>query len=106
MRVRRLGRAGLEIEAGGKRLVIDYVRDLSPLFTGWKPGEGLAAPSGKDTAARQSITITRPTSDPSLRTHHLWRWHHPSEHHPPLVRHQPFDQIHRERLNLRSRHKR
>ncbi|WP_030683098.1 MBL fold metallo-hydrolase [Streptomyces sp. NRRL B-1347] len=47
MRVRRLGWAGLEIEAGGQRLVIDYVRDLSPLFTGWMPGEGLAAPSGK-----------------------------------------------------------
>ncbi|QEU91261.1 MBL fold metallo-hydrolase [Streptomyces kanamyceticus] len=51
MRVRRLGWAGLEIEAGGERLVIDYVRDLSPLFTGWKPGVGLAAPSGKATAA-------------------------------------------------------
>lgn len=51
MRVRRLGWAGLEIEAGGERLVIDYVRDLSPLFTGWKPGDGLAVPSGKVTAA-------------------------------------------------------
>ncbi|WP_020673434.1 MBL fold metallo-hydrolase [Amycolatopsis nigrescens] len=51
MRVRRLGWAGLEIEAGGTRLVIDYVRDLSPLFTGWKPGERLAAPSGTVTAA-------------------------------------------------------
>ncbi|QWF77863.1 MBL fold metallo-hydrolase [Amycolatopsis sp. CA-230715] len=51
MRVRRLGWAGLEIEAGGERLVIDYVRDLSPLFTGWKSGAGLAAPSGKVTAA-------------------------------------------------------
>ncbi|MBP2471472.1 L-ascorbate metabolism protein UlaG (beta-lactamase superfamily) [Crossiella equi] len=47
MRVRRLGWAGLELEAGGKRLVIDYVRDLSPLFTGWRPGEGLLAPSGR-----------------------------------------------------------
>ncbi|MET8685510.1 MBL fold metallo-hydrolase [Streptomyces sp. NPDC004732] len=51
MRVRRLGWAGLEIEADGKRLLIDYVRDLSPLFTGWQPGEGLAVPSGKATAA-------------------------------------------------------
>ncbi|MEU0922961.1 MBL fold metallo-hydrolase [Streptomyces solisilvae] len=51
MRVRRLGWAGVEIEAGGRRLVVDYVRDLSPLFTGWKPGEGLAEPSGKATAA-------------------------------------------------------
>ncbi|MES0832702.1 MBL fold metallo-hydrolase [Nocardiopsis tropica] len=51
MRVRRLGWAGLEIEAGGGRLVIDHVRDLSPLFTGWEPGKGLAAPSGKATAA-------------------------------------------------------
>ncbi|MEW2526450.1 MBL fold metallo-hydrolase [Streptomyces sp. NPDC047071] len=51
MRVRRLGWAGLEMEAGGERLVIDYVRDLSPLFTGWRPGEGLAAPSGKAAAA-------------------------------------------------------
>jgi len=32
-------------------VMIDYVRDLSPLFTGWKPGEGLAVPSGKATAA-------------------------------------------------------
>ncbi|SEQ41359.1 L-ascorbate metabolism protein UlaG, beta-lactamase superfamily [Mycobacterium sp. 88mf] len=51
MRVRRLGWAGLEIEAGGERLVIDYVRDLSPLFTAWKPGERLAVPSGAVTAA-------------------------------------------------------
>ncbi|WP_028934633.1 MBL fold metallo-hydrolase [Pseudonocardia spinosispora] len=51
MRVRRLGWAGLEIEAGGARLVIDYVRDLSPLFTGWPRGEGLAVPSGTVTAA-------------------------------------------------------
>lgn len=51
MRVRRLGWAGVEIEAGGKRLVIDHVRDISPLFTGWKPGIGLVAPSGKATAA-------------------------------------------------------
>ncbi|MBI0383445.1 MBL fold metallo-hydrolase, partial [Streptomyces albiflaviniger] len=51
MRVRRLGWAGVEIEAGGERLVVDYVRDLSPLFTGWKSGEGLVAPSGKATAA-------------------------------------------------------
>ncbi|WP_405650780.1 MBL fold metallo-hydrolase [Streptomyces sp. RK9] len=51
MRVRRLGWAGLEIEAGGERLVIDHVRDLSPLFTGWKAGEGLVAPSGQATAA-------------------------------------------------------
>ncbi|MBK1783131.1 MBL fold metallo-hydrolase [Prauserella cavernicola] len=51
MRVRRLGWAGLELEAGGERLVIDFVRDLSPLFPGWKPGEGLVAPSGKATAA-------------------------------------------------------
>ena len=46
MRMRRLGWAGLELEAGGKRLVIDYVQDLSPLFTGWKPGAGLATPTG------------------------------------------------------------
>ncbi|NGO71182.1 MBL fold metallo-hydrolase [Streptomyces boncukensis] len=51
MRVRRLGWAGVEIEAAGTRLLIDYVRDLSPLFTGWKPGKGVAAPSGKATAA-------------------------------------------------------
>ncbi|MFI1785721.1 MBL fold metallo-hydrolase [Streptomyces rubiginosohelvolus] len=51
MRVRRLGWAGLEIEAGGQRLVIDYVRDISPLFTGWKPGDRLAEPSGKADAA-------------------------------------------------------
>ncbi|MEV0505619.1 MBL fold metallo-hydrolase, partial [Streptomyces spectabilis] len=51
MRVRRLGWAGLEIEAGGERLVIDYVRDLSPLFAGWKPGERLAVPSGKAAVA-------------------------------------------------------
>ncbi|MFK0247765.1 MBL fold metallo-hydrolase [Amycolatopsis azurea] len=51
MRVRRLGWAGLEIEADGQRLVIDYVRDLSPLFTGWKPGEGLVMPNGKVAAA-------------------------------------------------------
>ncbi|WP_406637080.1 MBL fold metallo-hydrolase [Amycolatopsis sp. WGS_07] len=51
MRTRRLGWAGLEIEAGGERLVIDYARDLSPLFTGWKSGDGLLAPSGKVTAA-------------------------------------------------------
>ncbi|MFE0025297.1 MBL fold metallo-hydrolase [Amycolatopsis sp. NPDC059021] len=51
MGVRRLGWAGLELEAGGKRLVIDYVRDLSPLFTGGKPGEGLTTPSGTVTAA-------------------------------------------------------
>ncbi|GAA1938783.1 MBL fold metallo-hydrolase [Amycolatopsis minnesotensis] len=51
MRVRRLGWAGLEIEAGGERLVIDYVRDLSPLFAGWKAGAGLVVPSGTVTAA-------------------------------------------------------
>ncbi|GAB2747199.1 MBL fold metallo-hydrolase [Amycolatopsis magusensis] len=51
MRVRRLGWAGLELEAGEGRLVIDYVRDLSPLFTGWKPGDGLAVPGGTVTAA-------------------------------------------------------
>ncbi|GAB3458395.1 MBL fold metallo-hydrolase [Streptomonospora sediminis] len=51
MRVRRLGWAGLEIEAGTRRLVIDYVQDLSPLFAGWKPGRGLAAPSGTAGAA-------------------------------------------------------
>ncbi|MGW1336576.1 MBL fold metallo-hydrolase [Streptomyces rubiginosohelvolus] len=51
MRARRLGWAGLEIEAGGQRLVIDYVRDISPLFTGWKPGDRLAEPSGKADAA-------------------------------------------------------
>ncbi|GAA2061555.1 MBL fold metallo-hydrolase [Streptomyces albiaxialis] len=47
MRVRRLGWAGVEIEAGGARMVIDHVRDLSPLFTGWTTGEGLVPPSGK-----------------------------------------------------------
>ncbi|WHT15606.1 MBL fold metallo-hydrolase [Crossiella sp. CA-258035] len=51
MRMRRLGWAGLEIEADGERLVIDYVRDLSPLFTGWQPGERLTKPSGPVTAA-------------------------------------------------------
>ncbi|GAA3855765.1 MBL fold metallo-hydrolase [Streptomyces sedi] len=51
MRVRRLGWAGVEIEAGGERLLIDHVRDLTPLFTGWKPGTGLAAPSGTAIAA-------------------------------------------------------
>ncbi|MGW1149834.1 MBL fold metallo-hydrolase [Streptomyces rubiginosohelvolus] len=51
MRARRLGWAGVEIEAGGQRLVIDYVRDISPLFTGWKPGDRLAEPSGKADAA-------------------------------------------------------
>ncbi|MBB1154163.1 MBL fold metallo-hydrolase [Amycolatopsis dendrobii] len=51
MRARRLGWAGLEIEASDERLVIDYVQDLSPLFTGWKSGEGLATPSGKAMAA-------------------------------------------------------
>ncbi|WP_242578934.1 MBL fold metallo-hydrolase [Amycolatopsis sp. 195334CR] len=51
MRVRRLGWAGLELEAGENRLVIDYVRDLSPLFTGWQSGDGLIAPSGTVTAA-------------------------------------------------------
>lgn len=51
MRMRRLGWAGLEIEASGERLVIDYVRDISPLFTGWQGGDGLATPSGTATAA-------------------------------------------------------
>ncbi|TXJ78985.1 MBL fold metallo-hydrolase [Streptomyces lavendulae] len=51
MRARRLGWAGLEIEAGGERLLIDYVRDISPLFTGWKPGAHLATPSGTASAA-------------------------------------------------------
>ncbi|ANY05845.1 MBL fold metallo-hydrolase [Pseudonocardia sp. HH130630-07] len=51
MRVRRLGWAGLELEAGGARLVIDYVRDLSPLFTGWRPGEDLSVPAGPVAAA-------------------------------------------------------
>ncbi|MEU5694346.1 MBL fold metallo-hydrolase [Actinosynnema sp. NPDC020468] len=51
MRTRRLGWAGLEIEAGGERLVIDHVRNLSPVFPGWKAGEGLVAPSGPVTAA-------------------------------------------------------
>lgn len=51
MRVRRLGWAGLEIEAGGERLLVDHVRDLSPLFTGWRDSEGLAAPSGTAAAA-------------------------------------------------------
>ncbi|MDA3645478.1 MBL fold metallo-hydrolase [Saccharopolyspora indica] len=51
MRMRRLGWAGLEIEADGRRLVIDYARDLSPLFPKWKPGQALAVPSGTVTAA-------------------------------------------------------
>ncbi|WP_410602981.1 MBL fold metallo-hydrolase [Amycolatopsis sp. lyj-90] len=51
MRTRRLGWAGLEIEADGERLVIDYVRDLSPLFTGWRSGDRLPAPSGTAGAA-------------------------------------------------------
>lgn len=51
MRVRRLGWAGLEVEAAGRRLLIDYVQDLTPLFTGWKPGIGLAAASGRADAA-------------------------------------------------------
>ncbi|WP_017555879.1 MBL fold metallo-hydrolase [Nocardiopsis baichengensis] len=51
MRVRRLGWAGVEAEAAGERVVIDHVQDLSPLFTGWRPGEGLAAPSGRAAAA-------------------------------------------------------
>lgn len=50
MRARRLGWAGVEIEASNERLVIDYVQDLSPLFTGWKSSNGLAAASGKATA--------------------------------------------------------
>lgn len=51
MRVRRLGWAGLEVVAGGERLVVDYVRDLSPLFTAWKPGDWVVEPSGTATAA-------------------------------------------------------
>ncbi|MFD9705799.1 MBL fold metallo-hydrolase [Lentzea sp. NPDC059081] len=51
MRVRRLGWAGVEIEAAGERLVIDYVEDLSPLFTGWLPGIGLTAPTGNAAGA-------------------------------------------------------
>ncbi|ARX89335.1 hypothetical protein SMD44_08822 [Streptomyces alboflavus] len=51
MRVRRLGWAGLEIEAGGERLVIDHVRDLSPLFTGWKPAKGSWRRAGGPAAA-------------------------------------------------------
>ncbi|WP_431981450.1 MBL fold metallo-hydrolase [Streptomyces qinglanensis] len=66
MRVRRLGWAGLEIEAGGERLVIDYVRDLSPLFTGWKPGEWLAAPSGEVAAALVTHLHRDHTDAPAL----------------------------------------
>lgn len=51
MRIRRLGWAGLEVEAAGTRLVIDHARDLSPLFGGWESGEGLVAPSGQAAAA-------------------------------------------------------
>ncbi|WP_030892972.1 MBL fold metallo-hydrolase [Streptomyces sp. NRRL F-5053] len=51
MRVRRLGWAGVEVEADGRRLVIDLVQDLTPLFTGWKLGTGLTSPSGKADAA-------------------------------------------------------
>ncbi|GAA2829939.1 MBL fold metallo-hydrolase [Crossiella cryophila] len=51
MRVRRLGWAGVEVEVGGVRLVIDYVRDLSPLFTGWGDGAGLVAPGGEVSVA-------------------------------------------------------
>lgn len=51
MRVRRLGWAGVEIEAGGERLVIDYVGDISPLFADWTDGLGLTAPSGPVSAA-------------------------------------------------------
>ncbi|ANW65377.1 metal-dependent hydrolase [Mycobacterium sp. djl-10] len=51
MLVRRLGWAGLEIESGGHRLVIDYVRDISPLFSGWNDGAGLLPPSGTVDAA-------------------------------------------------------
>ncbi|RKT88002.1 L-ascorbate metabolism protein UlaG, beta-lactamase superfamily [Saccharopolyspora antimicrobica] len=51
MRMRRLGWAGLEIESHGRRLVIDYARDLTPLFPQWKPGTALAPPSGTVTAA-------------------------------------------------------
>lgn len=66
MRVRRLGWAGLEIEASGKRLVIDYVWDLSPLFTGWKPGEWLAVPSGKVSAALVTHLHRDHTDAPAL----------------------------------------
>lgn len=66
MRVRRLGWAGLEIEAGGKRLVIDYVRDISPLFTGWKPGDWLAAPTGKVDAALVTHLHRDHTDAPAL----------------------------------------
>ncbi|WP_439662552.1 MBL fold metallo-hydrolase [Lentzea sp. HUAS TT2] len=51
MRVRRLGWAGIEVEAAGKSLVIDYVQDLSPLFTGWRDGIGLTRPNGEVSAA-------------------------------------------------------
>ncbi|MEV6726846.1 MBL fold metallo-hydrolase [Streptomyces xanthochromogenes] len=66
MRVRRLGWAGLEIEAGAKRLVVDYVRDLSPLFTGWKRGECLAAPTGKVDAALVTHLHRDHTDAPAL----------------------------------------
>lgn len=51
MRVRRLGWAGVEIESGDRRLVIDYVQDLSPMFTGWTAGTGLTRPDGEVDAA-------------------------------------------------------
>ncbi|MFD5824102.1 MBL fold metallo-hydrolase [Lentzea sp. NPDC060358] len=51
MRVRRLGWAGVEVEAGGERLVIDYVQDLTPLFTGWQPGTGLTSATGQASGA-------------------------------------------------------
>ncbi|GAA2687256.1 MULTISPECIES: MBL fold metallo-hydrolase [Actinosynnema] len=51
MRARRLGWAGVELEAAGGRLLIDHVRDLSPLFTGWTSTDGLIAPAGEATAA-------------------------------------------------------
>ncbi|MFH8796964.1 MBL fold metallo-hydrolase [Streptomyces sp. NPDC017941] len=66
MRVRRLGWAGVEIESSGGRLVIDYVRDLSPLFTGWRPGEFLTAPSGKAAAALVTHLHRDHTDAPAL----------------------------------------
>ncbi|WP_224391838.1 MBL fold metallo-hydrolase [Pseudonocardia sp. ICBG1293] len=51
MRLRRLGWAGLEVGSGGRRLVIDHVRDVSTMFPGWRPGAGLVAPDGEVDAA-------------------------------------------------------
>jgi L-ascorbate metabolism protein UlaG (beta-lactamase superfamily) len=73
LRIRRLGWAGLEIEATGSTLVVDLVQDISPMapFVG-EPREPLPGPSLSGTASLALVTHLHPDhADPAAITRAL-----------------------------------